>query len=162
MVASRYGSTREIAEAITAELRGAGRDCRTLAVEEIRSFTGAGAVVLGSAVYAGRWLKPARKLLAGHGSELRGRPAWLFSSGPTGAPPLPEEAEPVGIAEAIEDTGARGHEVFAGRIEPGRLKRRERLLVSAMRAPLGDFRDWEKVRRWAHSIGGELDAIAPA
>ena len=160
VVASKYGSTWEIGKAIDEELRRGGHDCRALDVEEIRSFTGAGAVILGSAVYAGRWLKPARKLLDAHGSELRGRPAWLFSSGPTGDPPLPEEAEPVGIAEAIEATGARSHEIFAGRIEVERLKRRERLLVSAMRAPVGDFRDWDAIRSWARSIGRELGGAA--
>ena len=108
VVASRYGATREIGEAITEELRGGGHDCRTLEADEVRNFTGAGAVVLGSAVYAGRWLKPASKLLEARGTELRDRPAWLFSSGPTGDPPLPEEAEPVGIAETIEVTAARG------------------------------------------------------
>ncbi len=160
VVASRYGATAEIAEAITDELRGAGHDCRTLDADSVSSFTGAGAVVLGSGVYAGRWLKPARKLLEAHGAELQGRASWLFSSGPTGDPPLPDEAEPVGIREALEATGARGHEVFAGRIELERLKRRERLLVSAMRAPVGDFRDWEAIRGWARSIGEGLDGTA--
>jgi menaquinone-dependent protoporphyrinogen oxidase len=160
VVASRYGSTREIGEAIDEELKRDGHDCRVLDVEEVRSFTGAGAVILGSAVYAGRWLKPARKLLEARGRELRGRPSWLFSSGPTGDPPLPEEAEPVGIDEALEATGARSHQIFAGRIELERLKRRERLLVSAMRAPVGDYRDWDAIRSWARTIGRELDGTA--
>ncbi len=160
MVASKYGSTREIGQTIDEELRRDGHDCRLLDVEEVRSFNGAGAVILGSAVYAGRWLKPARKLLAAHGPKLRGRPAWLFSSGPTGDPPLPEEADPVGIDEALQSTGARAHRVFAGRIELERLKRRERLLVSAMRAPVGDYRDWEAIRDWARTIGRELDEPA--
>jgi menaquinone-dependent protoporphyrinogen oxidase len=160
VVASRYGSTREIGEAIDEELKRGGHDCRVLDVEEVGNFTGAGAVILGSAVYAGRWLKPARKLLAARGPEVSGRPAWLFSSGPTGKPPLPEEAEPVGIAEAMEATGARAHQIFAGRIELERLKRRERLLVSAMRAPLGDYRDWDGIRSWARVIGRELDGSA--
>ena len=106
------------------------------------------------------WSAPARTLLEAHGTELRDRPAWLFSSGPTGDPPLPEEAEPVGIAEALEATGARSHQVFAGRIELERLKRRERLLVSAMRAPVGDYRDWEAIRSWARTVGRELDGTA--
>ncbi len=158
VVASKYGSTREIGDAIADELRQGGRDCRVLDAAEVSNFTGAGVVVLGSAVYAGRWMKPARKLLEAHGAELVDRPAWLFSSGPTGDPPLPEEAEPVGIAEAIEATGARGHEIFAGKLDPDLLKRRERLLISAMRAPLGDFRDWTAIRRWARSIGEQLGA----
>jgi menaquinone-dependent protoporphyrinogen oxidase len=160
VVASKYGSTEEIGDAIAEELRRSGHDCRALDAAEVRNFTGAGAVVLGSAVYAGRWLKPARKLLQAHGAELTDRPAWLFSSGPTGDPPLPEEAEPVGIAEAMEATGARSHTIFAGKLDPDLLKRRERILVSAMRAPVGDSRDWDAIRGWARSIGVELNAAA--
>jgi menaquinone-dependent protoporphyrinogen oxidase len=160
VVASKYGSTQEIGDAIAEELRRSGHDCRAVDAAEVRNFTGAGAVVLGSAVYAGRWLKPARKLLQAHGAELTDRPAWLFSSGPTGDPPLPEEAEPVGIAEAMEATGARSHTIFAGKLDPDLLKRRERILVSAMRAPVGDFREWDAIRGWARSIGVELNAAA--
>jgi menaquinone-dependent protoporphyrinogen oxidase len=160
VVASKYGSTQEIGDTIADELRRSGHDCRALDAAEVRNFTGAGAVVLGRAVYAGRWLKPARKLLQAHGAELTDRPAWLFSSGPTGGPPLPEEAEPVGIAEAMEATGARSHTIFAGKLDPDLLKRRERILVSAMRAPVGDFRDWDAIRGWARSIGVEMNAAA--
>lgn len=159
IIASRYGSTREIGETITEEIRRGGHDSRILDAGEIRNFNGAGAVVLGSGVYEGHWLKPARRLLEDHGAELGGRPTWLFSSGPTGDPPLPEEAEPVGIAEALESTGAREHRIFAGKLDPAVLKRRERLLVSAMRAPVGDFRGWKAIRGWARSIAA---GVGPA
>ena len=43
-------------------------------------------MVLGSAVYAGRWLEPAREYAATHAGGLRTRPTWLFSSGPIGEP----------------------------------------------------------------------------
>jgi menaquinone-dependent protoporphyrinogen oxidase len=46
------------------------------------------AVVLGSAVYAGRWLDPARQYAALYADVLRARPVWLFSSGPIGNPPF--------------------------------------------------------------------------
>lgn len=65
-------------------------------------MTGVGgydAVVLGSAVYVGRWLEPARELVDAHAEELAARPTWLFSSGPIGDPPKPEADDAVQIAE---------------------------------------------------------------
>jgi menaquinone-dependent protoporphyrinogen oxidase len=53
-------------------------------------------------------------------------------------------------------TGARGHALFPGRLEKSRLSVGERAMVTAMRAPLGDFRDWDAVRAWAAEIAGHL------
>jgi menaquinone-dependent protoporphyrinogen oxidase len=36
----------------------------------------------------------------------------------------------------------------------------ERAMVTAMRAPLGDFRDWAMVREWAGRIADALQAAA--
>ena len=41
-------------------------------------------VVLGSAVYLGQWMKPARELAERSASALAARPVWLFSSGLVG------------------------------------------------------------------------------
>ncbi|MFN8161115.1 MAG: flavodoxin domain-containing protein [Solirubrobacterales bacterium] len=159
VAASKYGSTSEIAEAISGELRDAGHRTRLLDAAGVGSFEGAGAVVLGSAVYAGRWRKHARHLLDRHGAELKGRPVWLFSSGPTGEPPIPEDAEPVDVAGAVEATGAREHRVFAGKLDRSVLKMRDRMLVNALKAQDGDFRDWEAIRAWARSIARELEDL---
>ena len=56
--------------------------------------------------------------------------------------------------------GARGHRVFAGRLDASRLSFGERAMVTAMRAPLGDFRDWDAVRAWATEIAGSI--LTPA
>jgi menaquinone-dependent protoporphyrinogen IX oxidase len=60
------------------------------AAEQVREVDGYDAVVLGSAVYAGHWLKPAREPVGRLGTFLADRPVWLFSSGPVGDPPKPE------------------------------------------------------------------------
>jgi menaquinone-dependent protoporphyrinogen oxidase len=153
--ASRYGSTAEIAEAIAAELRAAGHDAS--AVDADGDAPGeADAYVLGSAVYAGRWLKPMRKLAERHAEQLRGRPVWLFSSGPLGEEE-PEPAEdPVDVEELMKETGAREHVVFAGKLDHEKLNVAERLLVRALKAPEGGFRDWDAIRDWARAIVPEL------
>ena len=46
--------------------------------------------------------------------------------------------------------------VFPGRLEKEHLSIGERAMVTAMRAPLGDFRDWDMVRAWAEEIAAAL------
>src|SRR5690606_13784617 len=60
-VASRHGSTYEIAEVIAAEVRAAGDVVDLRAAEDVDSLESYDAVVLGSAVYMGKWLPEARQ-----------------------------------------------------------------------------------------------------
>jgi menaquinone-dependent protoporphyrinogen oxidase len=103
----------------------------------------------------GRWLDPARTYAAAHAAALRSRPVWLFSSGPIGEPPFPPD-EPHDAAPLMQLTAARGHRVFPGRLDKDRLGFAERARVTAMRAPVGDFRDWDGVRTWADGIAAAL------
>ncbi|WP_369134863.1 hypothetical protein [Modestobacter sp. I12A-02662] len=58
--------------------------------------------------------------------------------------------------------------MFPGRLDKQLLTIGERAMVTAMRAPLGDFRDWEALRGSAEEIAAELagsltdTATAPA
>ncbi len=92
--ASKYGATQEIAEAIGRVLAECGVGAEVMRVEDVGDVTGYEAVVLGSAVYMGSWLEPARRFVEEHGDELAALPTWLFSSGPTGDPPRPSETMP--------------------------------------------------------------------
>ena len=91
------------------------------------------------------------------GAALADRPVWLFSSGPVGDPPKPDE-DPVDVAELLTATRAREHRVFAGRLVRRRLRFPERAVVSALRVPDGDFRDWSEISRWAAGIADALRA----
>lgn len=164
VVASRHGATAEIARALAVRLNefrdgAAGVMAMAVPVEQDpdpRPFT---AVVVGSAVYLGRWLEPARRYTAAHAAALRGRPVWLFSSGPIGDPPFPPD-EPHDLTPLVRLIGAREHRVFPGRLDKARLGFGERAMVTAMRAPLGDFRDWDAVRIWADHIAAALTGAA--
>ena len=153
--ASKHGSTAEIGGVIGEVLLEHGIETDTLGPEAVTSLHGYDLVVLGSAVYAGHWMKSMRELVERRADELAARPIWLFSSGPVGDPPKPDE-DPVDVAEVMMTTGARGHVVFAGKIDRSRLGFGERAIVSALKVPEGDFRDWDEVRRWANGIVEEM------
>ena len=153
--ASKYGSTAEVAEAIGTELRARGIEAEVLEPTQVASLEDFDAAVLGSAVYIGHWLDSAKDLVQRHREALRQRPVWFFSVGPIGEPPTPAE-EPVDIAPLLEATGAREHQIFAGRLDRSRLSFVEKALVIALRAPEGDFRDWDEIREWARSIASAL------
>ena len=53
---------------------------------DVASLDGYDAVIIGSAVYMGHWLDPAKDLVSRFGDALAGRLVWLFSSGPVGDP----------------------------------------------------------------------------
>jgi menaquinone-dependent protoporphyrinogen oxidase len=153
--ASDHGSTAEIASAIGGALEEQDFVVTVAPIEEVRAVGDYDAFVIGSAVYAGHWLKPARKFVEGHVSELSGRPVWLFSSGPIGNPPKPKE-EPVDAGPLVMAVHARGHAIFGGKLDRSNLGFAERAMCTALRAPEGDFRDFAEIRRWALGIAESL------
>lgn len=157
-VASRHRSTAEIGASIAEALRAAGFAIVIGDPAEIDDVRGYDAVIVGSGVYAGAWLAPARDFVERFAGDLATRPVWLFSSGPLGEPPMPA-GDPAGVLPLIELVKPRGHRVFAGRLDPGELGMAEKLVVKVVQAPDGDFRDWTAIREWAAEIARDL---APA
>jgi menaquinone-dependent protoporphyrinogen oxidase len=158
-VATKHGSTREIAETIADELRASGLEVDLQSAEAVRDIAGYGAVVLGSAVYTGGWLAAAKRFVRAHGPALRTVPVWLFSSGPIGADdpkPLSDLPE---IPQLIERTRALEHRMFAGKLDKQGLGLAERSVTRVIQAPEGDFREWQAVRDWARSIATSLGRV---
>ncbi len=158
--ASKHGGTAAIAEAIGQVLRDAGLKAESKPIDSVTSVVEYDAVVVGSAVYVGRWLPVATGFVAAHAADLSRRPVWLFSSGPIGAPKAKPIGDPEGIPELVEQTNARAHRTFKGRIDGSLLSFGEKLVVKAVRAPEGDYREWAAIQSWAKGIGDQL--LAPA
>ena len=156
-VASKHGATTEIGAWLAEALIAAGIQTETRDPDDVSTLDGYDAVVVGSAVYAGRWLEGAKKLVERLGPDLRARPVWLFSSGPAGDP-LKPDGDPADAAPMMEASAAREHRVFAGLIERKRLGFGERAIVTALRVPDGDFRQPDVVRAWAQEIAAALVA----
>jgi menaquinone-dependent protoporphyrinogen oxidase len=161
--ATKHGATAEIAGAIGQVLKEAGLPVVVLPVSQVEDLTPYSAVVLGSAVYAGNWRKEAVAFLEEFERELALRPVWFFSSGPTG------EGDPVELMHGwrfpeaqrhiADNIGPRDVAFFHGAIDMERLGLGERLLIMALRAETGDYRDWEAVEAWAQAIAHVLEPV---
>lgn len=158
--ASKYGATEEIAGKIGEVLKKTGLTIEVLPAKQVKDLSPYGAVILGSAVYYGRWRKPAVKFLKKYQKQLEGLPVWLFSSGPVGVgdpvellqgwrfPPLQQK-----IADRIQP---RDIVVFHGAVIQDKLTSFENSILEKLESPAGDFRDWEAITTWAEAIGESL------
>jgi menaquinone-dependent protoporphyrinogen oxidase len=156
-VASKHGSTREIGEAIAAELRDRAIDVDEEPPSADLKLTDYDAVIIGSAVYGGSWRKEAVRFVQGRSDDLRALPVWLFQTGPVGRDDIVDEAhEGARLASAV---GARGVTTFGGRLDPSQLTMGEKAIVSLVRAQPGDYRDFDAIRAWARHIADELHAL---
>lgn len=157
---TKYGATAEIAEKIGQVLVEAGLEADVQRADQVDDLTDYGAVVVGSGVYVGQWRKEAADLMERRKEELARLPVWLFSSGPTGEGDPVELMKgwifPEGLAPLADHIGARDRAVFHGAIEVKRLSLPEKLIVKAIKAPVGDFRDWEAITAWAKGIAAAL------
>lgn len=162
--ATKYGATAEIARRVGQALQDAGLavDVRPVgAVDDVAAYD---AVVLGSAVYAGLWRKEAATFLSDNEQALAQRPVWFFSSGPTGAGDPVEIMKGWRFPEALQPLAGRIHPrdtaFFSGVLDPQKLSLPEKLIVAALKAPTGDFRDWDMIDAWAASIADALQKRA--
>ena len=155
--ASKHGSTAGIAEAIADALVDHEVKAEAKSVNTVEDLGPYAAVDLGSAVYAGAWMREAVAFVERHAGELSRRPVWLFSSGPLGEDVEDHEEQPRQMPELRRLIGPKGHRVFHGALDVSALGFAERMIAKAVKAPTGDFRDWEAILGWAEGIAEELD-----
>ena len=157
--ASRHGSTTEIADRLADDLTEALPDLWRVArvdLTDLRAFDSADAVILGSAVYYGRWIRGAARALD-HLREVPPADLWLFSTGPVSE--IESENEHIISADSMADLGgADEHMVFGGKLDSTQLSFAERIVVKAVHARPGDHRRWDIVDAWARHIAHELGA----
>ncbi len=154
--ASKYGSTQGIAERIAEQLRQLGKQAEARSMDDVSDPGSYEAFVLGSAIYAFSWLKEAREWVHRHQAILAQHPVWLFGSGPLGTEVKDAERQPKEMAEFQQAIRPRDERIFFGALDYHKLSFSERMVMKAMRAPEGDFRDWPTIEAWAASIARDL------
>ena len=158
--ASKYGATAEIAEKIGEILTAAGLPTDLSPVNQARDLASYDAIILGSAVYMGQWRRDAVKFLKSNEKVLASKQVWLFSSGPSGEGDPVELLEgwrfPKGQIEIAERIGPREIVVFHGDVDLTKVNFIEKSMITNIKAPIGDFRDWKAITTWASGIARSL------
>ncbi len=149
------GSTAQIAEAVAEVMAREGLTAEALPASSVEDVTRYDAVVVGGAVYAGRWHKDARRFVRRNRRALAVRPLWFFSSGPLDASASEKDIPPVpGVRRAMTRLEARGHVTFGGCLQEGAKGRIAKMIVRNGKG--GDFRDFPAIKVWAARVAGEL------
>ena len=158
--ASVMGGTAGIAEAVGDELRSRGHKVDVLDVNAVESLAEYAVVIVGSALYARRWRHDAVRFLRQHTAELRTKQVWTFHSGPLGPDRHTVQSTPANVRRLLDRIGAVEPVTFAGRLEAATAKGflARRLAKGELE---GDFREWDRVRDWAHALHDAITATDP-
>jgi menaquinone-dependent protoporphyrinogen oxidase len=164
--ASRYGSTKEIAERIASVLKQQGISTSVKAAEDITSIEPYDAVIVGSAVYTGTWLPEAKEFLESFQDDLAKKDVWIFSSGPAtdddpvavlGGWKIPES-----LKKTLEVIRPQSVALFSGKIDAAKLSIEDYLMSSSLRGVSGDYRNWAVIEGWAKEIAFALTRTVAA
>lgn len=155
---SANGSTAGIAETVARVLREDGLTAEALPARSVTNLNPYDAVVVGGALYAGRWHRDARRFVRRYREDLAVRPVWFFSSGPLDDTASGQDLPPVpGVRKAMTRLDVREHITFGGRLAEEAGGRMARMLLRDGRG--GDFRDLAATETWAARIAGELGGV---
>jgi menaquinone-dependent protoporphyrinogen oxidase len=165
--ATRYGSTKEVAEAVATTLEEQGLEVEVKQARDVRSLDGYGAVVLGTPLYFGALHKDVRALLERNQAALETTPLALFALGPIKADDGVDGSREqlfTALAKLLVPTPA-ATAVFVGAYDPARLGFKDKMIAALPASPLHgeparDERDWEAIRGWARSLPAELRVAA--
>ena len=156
---SKHGSTQEVALAIAQRLRKKGLEVELRRAAEVEDVTPFDGVVLGGALYFGRWHQEAARFLAKHSRELAEQPPAVFALGP-------KSADDHGLAESraqldkalakVPEVKPRSIAVFGGVLDPAKLR------FPLNRMPASDARDWDAIDEWADAVAAMLEPLALA
>ncbi len=154
--ATRAGSTPEIAAVLGETLSGRGWAVEVQPVKSQPSLSGYSAVLLGSAIRMGSWLPEMVGYIKANQAALQqsismGMPVGLFSVHMlnTGEDPASRTARLAYLDRVRPLLGTVEEAYFTGVIDLERLSFLDRMMVKLVKSPLGDQRDWNKIRNWA-------------
>jgi menaquinone-dependent protoporphyrinogen oxidase len=152
--ASKYGSTGGVADAIGKEL------CSKDVTSDVALISNAGnigsyqGVVIGSAIYMGKWMSEAVDFVKKNKDTLRQMPVAYFLVCMTLSKPTEENRAKVlsymdPILKAVPQIKPVGIGTFAGALDYDNLSWLNKKILKSKGTPEGDFRDWKAIQAWA-------------
>jgi menaquinone-dependent protoporphyrinogen oxidase len=153
--ATKKGSTREVAEAIATTLRAHEINVDVQPASEAQDVAHYAAVVLGGALYTGRWHRDARRFLARHRGVLAGLPLAVFALGPRTLEESEVAQSRAQLQRALDhypELAPRTIAIFGGVIDPAKLS------FPLNRMPASDARDWNAIEAWTTELAARLVA----
>jgi menaquinone-dependent protoporphyrinogen oxidase len=154
--ATKAGSTREVADAVARTLREHGLEADLRPAAEVGTLEPYTAVVLGTALYAGRVHKEGRRFLRRHHDALAERSLAVYAMGPQTLAEKDVAASRSQLDHALDrypELQIATVAVFGGVIDPGKLR------FPFNRMPATDARDWTAIRAWADRVARIVSPI---
>lgn len=156
---TKTGCTKGIAEQIGTTLTALGAAVEVVPAEDAPAAADFDAVVVGSGVRAGNWHGKAKSWVAANAEALKAKPTAFFTVGLTMADSSEKADEVRGYTDKlIETTGVEPLDIglFAGTCEFSKFSLPERLILKAMKAEEGDYRDFDAVAEWTRGVAGKF------
>lgn len=153
------GCTAGVAERIGKILADRGATVDVVSAKDAPAATGYDAVVVGSGIRAGSWHAPVKEWVMRNAADLKGTPVAFYTACLTLANDPGKTDEVRAYTDPlIAESGVTPVEVglFAGWNEPKKFSFIERTVLKMMKAPEGDFRDWDAIEAWAAEVAPKL------
>jgi len=154
--ATKHGSTKEVAESIAEALIANGHEVDVRAASDVRDLGGYDGVILGGALYMGRWHGDAIAFLVRHRHALATIPIAVFAMGPLTLADKDVAGARAQLDRAlakVKDVSPSAVAIFGGVVDPTTL----RFPLSRIHA--SDARDWEAIAAWANDVAAVFTGI---
>ncbi len=152
--ASKYGSTGGVADAIAKELCARGISADVSLIRNARNIGSYQGVVVGSAIYMGKWMSEAVDFVKKNRETLRRMPVAYFLvcmtlARPTGKSRAEVLAYMDPLLKDVPEIKPVGLGTFAGAMHYSNLSWINKKILESKGTPEGDYRDWNAIRSWA-------------
>jgi menaquinone-dependent protoporphyrinogen oxidase len=148
------GSTAEVAKRVSEILNRNGFAAEAMPAGKVRDTSSYDAVILGTAVHAGKLKPDALKFVDRNKTDLNSKPfaAFVVCLAAKGS----DEKSRATVAAYLEPVRAQvkplSEGMFAGAYDPQKIDFVSRQIMKMIKALPGDFRAWDDIEAWAASL----------
>jgi menaquinone-dependent protoporphyrinogen oxidase len=158
------GSTKEVAEAVAGALRDAETEVDVIEAAEIASLSNYSAVIMGSAIHAGRCHPDQFRFARRFRNVFKSMPFALFLVCLTMKDDSSEarckaEGFVRDMRKHLPDVEPVDVGLFGGMVNLKNFPPLMRWMAKRMKIPEGDFRNWDAIRKWALNLKTLLKTV---